>query len=263
MIEALETISRDCFHSFGVLPGAEIIDEDGTTGVVTGLPLTFFNGIGTTRLSARDADRRVGELIDRFRARQQSFRWWVTPAASPSNLEDILRAQGLLYVYDSAGMTADLATMPPIPRARITQVRDDADMNVFAEVLTTVFERPASDIPLWTNVYGACGYEEPSPWAHFLAWDGEVPAATASVLLCGSVCGIYLVGTLASARGRGLGSAATLAAMHHGRERGAAHAALQSSEMGERVYRSLGFVSHCMLPMFEWRYNAGHEHRPR
>ncbi len=253
MVEALEVVSRECFRSFGVLRNAERIDDGDVSGVITELPLTFFNGIGTTRFSAGDADRRIEEVLGRFRARGRSLRWWVTPAATPSNLGEVLRAHGLRHAWDSAGMTADLARIAPLPPARVTRVRSDAEMEVFADVLTTVFERPKSDVALWRDAYGQCGYEEPSPWAHFVAWADGVPSATASVLMCGDVAGIYLVGTLVSARGRGLGTAATLAALHHARERGARHAALQSSEVGERVYRAMGFVSHGTLPMYEWR----------
>ncbi|MGZ8515517.1 MAG: GNAT family N-acetyltransferase, partial [Candidatus Limnocylindrales bacterium] len=47
--------------------------------------------------------------------------------------------------------------------------------------------------------------------------------------------------TLPDARGRGLGRAITLAAMRHGAGAGAAIAVLQSSEVGYRLYRGLGF----------------------
>lgn len=261
MIEALEIVSRECFRSFGVLRNATLIDDLDAFGAITELPLTFFNGIGITRFSAGDADRRTEELIERFRARRTSFRWWVTPGATPSNLGEILEAHGVRFVYHSAGMTADVGRpsarpdgLKPAPH--VTQVRSDADMEIFADILTTVFQRPKSDNAIWCDVYSQIGYDDPSPWAHFIAWDGDVPSATASVLLCGDVAGIYLVGTLASARGRGLGSAATLAALHHGIARGAKVGALQSSEMGESVYRGMGFVSHGMLSMYEWRYNA-------
>jgi GNAT superfamily N-acetyltransferase len=266
MIEALEIVSRECFRSFGVLRNATLIDDADAFGAITELPLTFFNGIGITRFSAADADRRTEELIERFRARRTSFRWWVTPGATPSNLGEVLTAHGVRFVYHSAGMTADVgrasadvgrASACPgrlKPALRVTQVRNDADMEIFADILTTVFQRPKSDNAIWCDVYSQIGYDGPSPWAHFIAWDGDVPSATASVLLCGDVAGIYLVGTLPSARGRGLGSAATLAALHHGRARGAKAGALQSSEMGESVYRSMGFVSHGMLSMYEWRF---------
>ena len=259
MIEALEIVSRECFRSFGVLRNATLIDELDAFGAITELPLTFFNGIGSARFSADVADSRTEELIERFRARRTSFRWWVMPGTTPPHLGEILDAHGVKFVYHSAGMTADVGRASARPgrlqsAARITQVRNDADMEIFADILTTVFQRPKSDNAIWCDVYSQIGYDDPSPWAHFIAWDGDVPSATASVLLCGEVAGIYLVGTLASARGRGLGSAATLAALHHGRARGAKVAALQSSEIGESVYRGMGFVSHGMLSMYEWRF---------
>ncbi len=249
MIEALDIISRECFHSFGVLPNARVIHGD-ATGVATDMPITFFNGIGTTDFGEEDADRRVRDVIEIF---DKSFRWWITPGTRPSNLREVLEKNGLVHAYDSAGMTVDLARIPA-PIGNIEQVRNDEQMGVFADVLTTVFERPKSDIDIWTHVYGHIGYD--ANWAHFLAFDDGRPAATASVLMCGEVAGIYLVGTMKDARGKGLGTAATLAALQHARERGATVGALQSSPMGESVYRAMGFVSHGMMPMYEWRYNA-------
>lgn len=73
------------------------------------------------------------------------------------------------------------------------------------------------------------------------------------MLLGGEVAGIYHVATLSSARGRGFGSALTHAALLHAVERGAREAALQSSELGLSVYRSLGFREHCALSMYDWR----------
>lgn len=263
MIEALDIVSRECFRSFGVLRNATVIDDGDAVGAITDMPLTFFNGIGSSAFSARDADRRIEEIIERFRERRRSFRWWITPAASPPNLADLLREHGVNHAYSSAGMTLDAGrgsarplTGGPKPAPQIRRVRTDADMQLFGEILTTVFERPRADAGIWVDAYSQCGYDDPSPWAHFIGYADDIPSATASVLLCGEVAGIYLVGTLPSARGRGLGTATTWAAIHHARARGARHVALQSSEMGERVYRSMGFVSHGMLPMHEWRYNA-------
>jgi ribosomal protein S18 acetylase RimI-like enzyme len=55
------------------------------------------------------------------------------------------------------------------------------------------------------------------------------------------------------ARGRGIGSAVTRAAMSFARDAGATHAALQSSESGLEVYRALGFVHYCDLSLYDWR----------
>ena len=55
------------------------------------------------------------------------------------------------------------------------------------------------------------------------------------------VAGIYWVGSLAEARGRGLGRAVTAAATNAGFDLGADVASLQASPMGEPVYRAMGF----------------------
>ena len=68
------------------------------------------------------------------------------------------------------------------------------------------------------------------------------PTSTALVHVSGRMAGIYNVATLPGARGRGLGAAATWAAVMAGREMGAEHATLQSSPSGYPVYARMGFV---------------------
>ena len=55
------------------------------------------------------------------------------------------------------------------------------------------------------------------------------------------VAGIYWVGSLAEARGRGVGRAITAAATNAGFDLGAEFASLQASPMGEPVYRAMGY----------------------
>ena len=243
MQDALDLITRNCFRSFRVLPDAEIVDDGGVFGVATRVPLTFFNGVVAAPAES------IPAVVDFFRQRRCPFRWWVRDGIGSQ-----LLANGMRYVWDSAGMIADLRQLPayrPPRDLKIERVCNDALMGEWARLLMTVFERPASDIPIWREAYGALGYD--SEWAHFVgSADGEM-VATTSVLLGGEVAGIYHVATLSSARGRGFGSALTHAALLHAVERGAREAALQSSELGLSVYRSLGFREHCALSMYDWR----------
>ncbi len=71
--------------------------------------------------------------------------------------------------------------------------------------------------------------------------DGR-PIATALVHVSGRTAGIHNVATLPDARGRGIGAAATWAAVMAGRGMGAEHATLQSSSSGYPVYARMGFV---------------------
>lgn len=69
----------------------------------------------------------------------------------------------------------------------------------------------------------------------------EAPVATSVAIRSQNAVGIYAVGTAESARRRGIGSAMTWAAVDAGREWGSRAAILQASEMGEPVYRAMGF----------------------
>ena len=80
------------------------------------------------------------------------------------------------------------------------------------------------------------------PWVHsVVALIDGVPLATAQVLLSHGIAGIYWVGTVAEARGKGLGEAVTRAVTERAFECGAGAVTLQASPQGEPIYRRLGF----------------------
>ncbi len=67
------------------------------------------------------------------------------------------------------------------------------------------------------------------------------PVACSLAIRSDHVVGVYSVGTMEAARRRGIGSAMVWATIEAGRQWGSAAAVLQASEMGEPVYRSMGF----------------------
>jgi GNAT superfamily N-acetyltransferase len=70
--------------------------------------------------------------------------------------------------------------------------------------------------------------------------DGE-PVATAVAFDHGGDCGVVSVSTLESGRRRGLATALTARQLHDALARGCTTASVQSTEMAERVYASVGF----------------------
>jgi ribosomal protein S18 acetylase RimI-like enzyme len=252
VFDALDSVTRSCYRSFLPLPNASLIDDGEVYGVITAVPLGFFNGIATTRFRERE---RIDDIVALYRERNRGFRWWVTPDTRPAGLDTILQERGFTHAYDSLGMTADLAQLRSAKPSelRIEQVRNEAEMSVFTTVLTTVFNSPEDHHLAWLSAYRDLGFGDDAQWVHFLGYLGNMPVATTSVMIDGDLAGIYLVGTLAAARGRGAGSTLTLHAMQHARDRGARTAALQSSEMGESVYRGIGFVPGATLRLYDWR----------
>jgi len=252
-IDAIEGIARECFWSFGSLPNARVVDEDAVKGVITDVPIPFFNGIAMSHVDSAG----VAPVIERFRGHGRPFRWWVSPSTEPEDLIPLLTAHGFRHVYDAAGMVADLTALrleAALPAdLTIEQVTDLADLKTFFDVFAPVFSRPAAEATIWIDTYAHFGFDETSPWSYFVGRLGSTPVATTAVLHCGEFAGIYHVATLDPWRGRGIAAALTRAGMRHARRRGATRAALQASEMGLNVYRDLGFVESCRLTLYDWR----------
>ncbi len=256
-IAAIEAITRNCYRSFARFPGAQLIDDGRRFGVISGVAIPFFSGIASTELDAGDLDVQVEETIALFRAKRSPFRWWVTPSTRPRELAPILAAHGMRHVYDAPGMLADLTTTRfdvPLPAGvTIRRLRSADELTPWLDVFLAAFSLPETERAIWRDANVLCGFGDDAAWQHFVAFAEDSPVATASVLVDGALAGIYYVATLPSARGRGIGSAITLAAMAHARDAGATRAALQSSKSGFNVYRNLGFVEHCDLSVYDWR----------
>ncbi|MBK5259971.1 MAG: GNAT family N-acetyltransferase [Thermoanaerobaculia bacterium] len=248
MAVLIETIFRECFRSFAALPGASLIDDGEVFGTRTDVPVLFFNGIAITRLGA-DPDAAIQRTIALFDG--HPFRWWLLPSNEPADLETRLQTHGFKHVYDAGEMWLGIDTFveAPIPSGlRIEPATDAAQLDSWAAIIMSAFERPAGEAAIWAGAYERMGFD--GPWFHFVAYEGRVPVATTSVLLAGELAGIYHVATMSTARGRGIGAAITRAALRFAFDRGAREAVLQSSEMGEGVYRSIGFMRRAPLRLY-------------
>lgn len=85
------------------------------------------------------------------------------------------------------------------------------------------------------------GGADPHAYHILIARLGGENVATAMAFDHGGDCGIYNTGTLERARRRGLATALTALHVHDALARGCQTASLQSTEMAERVYATVGF----------------------
>ena len=85
-------------------------------------------------------------------------------------------------------------------------------------------------------------YTEPHIHTVVAYLDGQ-PVATAQTLLSHSIAGVYWVGSLAEARGRGLGELVTRVVTNRAFDLGAAAVGLQASSMGQPIYDRMGYES--------------------
>jgi GNAT superfamily N-acetyltransferase len=247
-----ELILAECFRNFCARPGAVLVERDGVIGAMTDLQVSFFNGVGTTRMDSPEA---LADVVEQFKAHKRPFRWWVSPSMTPPDLAERLQAHGLRHRWDSPAMDKMLTDPEPLefPSGVTVEQIGAAKMPAWIDVLLRGFNIPAEQGAIWLDAYTNGGFDPATGWRHFLAYvDGE-PMGITALLLRGTLAGIYHVVTLPAARNRGVGKAVMRAALEDARISGATAAALQSSELGLPLYRSLGFREHCMLSMYEWR----------
>lgn len=256
--QIVEEALHQCFLSYAAFPGAALEPSAEVPAVYSGVALPFFNGVTRTALAQEGAPRKIRETVGRFRANATPFRWWVTPSASPSNLVELLIANGFRHVYDAAGMAIDLSAAPSakaIPGVTIRRIEDAEAFGDWVTVFGEGFSRPQEEMAVWRAAFEALGFDR--QWRHFVAWLDGTAVATSSVCLSAEVAGVYDVTTLPAARGRGIGAAVTLEALMEARREGCRVASLQSSEMAFGVYRSLGFRHCCDLTLYDWRPEYG------
>lgn len=236
--------------SYGETERGQVYDGEDVKYVYTGTPV--LNTIFAARLREEVSDRRIAEVLQFFLQRGVFPNWLVTPLSQPSNLARRLERHGFVQAFGFYGMERDLQGMRPIDRYgfRVEQVQD---LGAWSEACCEGFDVPAPLRPAYRKVLMESGCSEKVSYRHYLGyWNGQ-PACTVSLVIDGEVAGVYWVSTIPSARRQGLGAALITQALNHAKNEGCTIATLQSTEMGHRFYKGLGFQDTYVELGYEWR----------
>jgi GNAT superfamily N-acetyltransferase len=224
------------------LEGAQLERGDGFLRWTSDIALPVFNGV-ITDLERPVTDDWVDEMLATFDQPRIPLLW--ADVRDLSGLGSALRARGF-EVTRPAAMAIELEALPAPELSDGVSIREvDADLqtlytattismvsNGFPEYAAAPMLRAVARVPDRAAIRN-----------FLLEVDGE-PAAASTLMLAAGVAGLYNVGTLERFRRRGFGRAISIAAMAAGREANMRFGVLQASEMGEPVYRSIGFQVH-------------------
>lgn len=234
------------------IPGMAVLDQEDVLLVDSGCPSDTFNKVARARFSEPNADRRIAEIIQHFRAVKRPFAWWVGPGSRPLDLEERLRQHGLAAAEFELGMSLDLSSLPPNMGApkelKICRATGPEHIAAFATVFAANWE-PRDPAVLSFYCAASPFLLEPScPMVLFVGFLDGAPVSCGELFIDrgpGGVAGVYSVATKKAFRGRGFGTALTWAALYEAWRQGVSTAVLQSSDDGKGVYTRLGFKPCC------------------
>lgn len=210
----------------------------GVTTYATGTPMARMNGISVNR----------SKVSGSFDSLEQSVR---TLAGTGLPWTVQLFGRGELpaavsrFISSSTSQTVptyavDISALPNTKtpeELEITAVRTASDRRDFGSVLGEAF---GAGPDLGEPLVHPSTLQDKGVIA-LLGRVGGEPVATGIAVVDGMWCGVFAIATSALFRSRGYGAAMTLRLAHEGATRGARVAYLQASDMGEPIYRRLGF----------------------
>jgi ribosomal protein S18 acetylase RimI-like enzyme len=228
-----------------------VLDEPGLLLFAGGHPLPVLaNGVfrTTTAVSAREVLQRTRQF---FAQQRRGFTVFVR-AHADEDLQAALEAEGLTAMGSMPAMILDhrLPAAAAPPGVELRRVSTPADARAYADVQSAAYAtygmRPDVAPALLPNLATLLA---PHIAAFLAVLEGR-PAAGAMTIVTHGVAGVYWVGTIPEARGRGLAELCTRAAGNAGFDLGGRIASLQASVMGEPVYRRMGYVEVTRYPYF-------------
>ena len=217
------------------IPGSEAREFGGIFAFATGLPIGMFNGC---IVAAPAATEDLSAALDWIAGRDVPFRLWIHEELA-AQLASTARQRGM---EQDAWLVPQMILRPspeqPTPAAgvRVRSVSDGPSLAAFRQIYVEAGTSEDVARRLFSDSFAADPDVE-----LVIAFSEERVAGTSLALRTGGVAGVYAVETLPEARRRGVGTAATWAAVAAGRAWGCDTIVLQASEMGFPMYQAMGF----------------------
>jgi hypothetical protein len=228
---------------FELDPGAAIEAEPGWLfGAGCSTHPVISNG-AFRREDGVDATEFVARAKEFFAARERGFSVWVRGGqAEDRDLVEAAEAAGFQLVYEMPEMTLTGTLEPPElpPEAELRKLTAVEQATDFWQVAIASYASIGFPPEVFTGYTNHAGLLAENVVAFLALLEGE-PVGIALTMVSHGVAGIYWVGSLEQARGKGLGRAVTVAATNAGFDLGADVASLQASPMGKPIYLDLGY----------------------
>jgi GNAT superfamily N-acetyltransferase len=226
----------DVYSWMGEAPGGAVDYQDGELLFAGRSPLPFLNGALRSR-----SDSSAAELLRRARefffARERGFVTFCWPG-DPALEQAALEAE----MFPVMARYPEMVCRQPMARidGHVQQVTSTEDAVTYWTICDAAYPSIGFPERLFSEAFNPEELLDQRVWACLGIDDGR-PVACASVWTAGGVGFLGWVAALPESRGKGLAAACTVAAVNQALKDGSDVVSLQASQMGEDLYRRLGF----------------------
>jgi len=220
-----------------------VVDEDGALMFAGDTDWPAFNN-GVLRWDdGADAVAVLERARDFFHARDRGFSVWARELDVDADLGAAAEAGGASKIFDYPQMIRRerFEERPAPDGVAIRRVTDAAGVADFAAINSEAYTVYGSPAEATASNFGRPEvFLTPHNAAFVADLDGR-PVGAAMAMLSHGIAGIFWVGTLEAARGKGIAEACMRVVTNWGFDAGAPHVQLQASPMGEPIYRRMGY----------------------
>lgn len=240
--------------SFRKWSKVRVFDEAELLYLRSQVPFPTFNAHVRLRATHEEAKKRIAAAVRYAKDSRLPVAWYTGPQTKPADAPELLTRAGFKARDIAPGMAIAMAELKPVSAHgfEIKQVASRAELEGWRGVFAAGFKIPSAVADAFVEAYTALGFAAGSPTHHFTASVGGKLAGCATVFMGAGAAGIYNIATLPEYRGRGIGSALTLQALHYGHAKGFRVGVLQASSEGLPMYRSLGFTERCTIGIYAY-----------
>ena len=242
---------------FSRVPYLELQEAPDIT-LITSKEIRLWNIVTRTQLAPASVVATIEAVTSRFSSLDLPLIWHILPSTQPSNLADYLEAYDFLLFDEEPHMVIEPAnhvlSLPSIPGFTIERITDTASLAQWHQVtVESFFPNTPSLGQLFLDAYTLLGFDPQGPFLHYIGYLNGEPIAASTLLFTEGMAGIYDVCTVPSARGKGFGTAVTLASLLEAQARGYRYVCLQATRMGYPIYERIGFTEQYRERRYLWR----------
>ena len=220
-----------------------VVDEDGALMFAGDTDWPAFNN-GVLRWDDRaDATLMLERARAFFHDRGRGFSVWARQLDVDADIGAAAKKLGAMKVFDYPQMIRRerFEERAAPERVEIRRVTDAAAVADFAEINAQAYSVYGSPPEATASNFGRPDAFLSPHNAAFIAYLNDEPAGAAMAMLSHGIAGIFWVGTVESARGKGIAEACMRVVTNWGFDAGAPNVQLQASPMGEPIYRRMGY----------------------